>query len=70
MKTQTVPSIAPAAKLSTEVAAPRLAVKPQTMRAGFCRHGHYMNMVPVKLPNGRLLWDAAAVEALTAGEVA
>jgi hypothetical protein len=70
MKTQTAPSIRPAAKLSTEVAAPRLAVKPQTMRAGFCRHGHYMNMVPVKLPNGRLLWDAAAVEALTSGEAA
>ena len=64
------PSIRPAAKLSTEVAAPRLAVKPQTMRAGFCRHGHYMGMVPVKLPNGRLLWDAAAVDALTSGEVA
>jgi len=70
INTHTAASIRPAAKLSTEVAAPRLAVKPQTMRAGFCRHGHYMNMVPVKLPNGRLLWDAAAVEALTAGEVA
>ena len=69
MKEHTAPSIRPAAKISTEVAAPRLAVKPQTMRAGFCRQGHYMNMVPVKLPNGRLLWDAAAVEALTSGEV-
>jgi len=68
--THTVPSTRPAEKISTEVAAPRLAVKPQTMRAGFCRHGHYMNMVPVKLPNGRLLWDAAAVDRLTSGEVA
>lgn len=68
--TQTAASTRPAAKLSTEVAATWLAVKPQTMRAGFCRHGHYMNMVPVKLPNGRLLWDAAAVERLTSGEVA
>lgn len=68
--TQTAASTRPAAKLSTEVAAQRLAVKAQTMRAGFCRHGHYMNMVPVKLPNGRLLWDAAAVEALTTGAVA
>lgn len=64
----TIPGIRPAEKLSTEAAAPRLAVKPQTMRAGFCRHGHYMSMVPVKLPNGRLLWDAAAVDALIAGE--
>ncbi|HRD87383.1 MAG TPA: hypothetical protein PK752_03855 [Accumulibacter sp.] len=68
--THTAPSTRPAAKLSTEVAAQRLAVKPQTMRAGFCRLGHYLNMVPVKLPNGRLLWDAAAVEALTSGEAA
>jgi len=27
-----------------------------------------MGLKPVKLPNGRLLWDAAAVEALTSGE--
>jgi len=66
-KTPAAPSTRPAEKITTEVAAPRLTVKPQTMRAAHCRDGHYMNIVPVKLPNGRLLWDADAVDALIAG---
>ncbi|MBL0354374.1 MAG: DNA-binding protein [Dechloromonas sp.] len=45
-------------------------MEPQTLRASLCRNGHYMGLRPVKLPNGRLLWDAAEVERLTAGEVA
>lgn len=57
-------------KLSTEATANRFWVEPQTLRASLCRNGHYMGMRPVKLPNGRLLWDAAEVERLTAGEVA
>lgn len=56
--------------LTTDEFAEWLRVKSQTIRAGLCRDGHYMGLRPVKLPNRRLLWDAAAVEALTAGEVA
>lgn len=57
-------------KLSTEEAAARLRAAPQTPRASLCRLGHWMGMRPVKLPNGRLLWDAAEVERLASGEVA
>ena len=58
------------AKLSTEEAAAALRSAPQTPRASLCRLGHWMGMRPVKLPNGRLLWDAAEVQRLASGEVA
>lgn len=58
------------AKLSTEEAAAKLCAAPQTPRASLCRLGHWMGMRPVKLPNGRLLWDAAQVERLASGGVA
>jgi len=67
-KTNPAPAARPAAKLSTEDAARLLLVKPQTARASFCRHGHWLGLRPLKLPNGRLLWDAAEVERLLAGE--
>ena len=63
------PSTRPAAKLTTEEMAGLLRIVPQTPRAGLCRNGHYLGMRPVKLPNGKLLWDAAEVAALL-GEVA
>lgn len=53
------------AKLSTEEAATKLCAAPQTPRASLCRLGHWLGMRPVKLPNGRLLWDAAEVGVLT-----
>jgi hypothetical protein len=55
-------------KLSTEELADRLRNRPQTARAAYCRSGHYLGMVPTKLPSGRLLWDAAEVQALLTGE--
>lgn len=46
-------------RLTTEELAALLHVKPQTVRAGLCKSGHYLGMRPaVKLPNRRLLWDA------------
>ncbi len=57
-------------KLDTAEAATVLRVKPQTLRRALCLQGHYFGMRPVKLPNGRLLWDAADLDRLTAGEVA
>lgn len=53
---------------STEEAAAALHVKPQTLRAALCRDGHYFGVRPQKARNRFLLWDAAAVEALTADE--
>ena len=55
-------------KLDTAEAADALRIKPQTIRRALCLHGHYLGMRPVKLANRRLLWDAAEVEALAAGE--
>ncbi len=59
------------ARLSTSefAAALRAAgqcVQPQSIRRYLCEKGHYLGERPAKLPNGRLLWDAAAVERLTA----
>lgn len=54
---------------STDETAAFFKVKPQTVRAGLCRDGHYMGMRPLKLPNRLLLWPADAVERLAAGEV-
>lgn len=65
----TAPAARSGAKLSTEEAAARLRAAPQTPRASLCRRGHWLGMIPVKLPNGRLLWSGDEVERLAAGEV-
>ena len=39
-------------------------VKPQTILRSLCINGHYLNIKPIKLPNGHLLWRAP--ESLTA----
>jgi hypothetical protein len=56
-----------ARNFSTEEFAAQLKVKPQTIRAGYCRDGHYLDVVPIKLSNRRLLWPADEVDALIAG---
>ena len=56
-------------RLSTEEAAARLKVKPQTLRAALCRDGHYLNARPSKSANRFLLWKAVDIERLAAGEV-
>lgn len=76
MQTVTIPTSwrndAPPAprRLSTEELAAALKVRPQTVRAGLCNNGHYMGLKPTKLPNGRLLWDGTAAEALINGATA
>lgn len=57
-------------KLDTLEVAERLRIKPQTIRRGLCINGHYLGLKPTRLPNGRLLWDASAIDALLNGEVA
>lgn len=64
----TAASDRPAARISTEEVAARLLVQPQTVRRALCVGGHYLGLRPIKLANRRLLWDAAEVERLTAGE--
>jgi hypothetical protein len=55
--------------LTTEELAALFGAAPQTPRASLCRIGHWMGMRPVKLPNGRLLWNAAEAERLASGGV-
>lgn len=57
---------APAApeKVTTNEMAAILRVRPQTIRAGVCRKGHYLGLRPLKLDNRKLLWDVEAVRQL------
>ena len=54
-RTQTKYSEIQRSGIPTEQAATILGVKPQTMRRGYCVDGCYMGLVPLKLPNRRLL---------------
>ena len=71
---RTFPTAAPSntsgAKITTEEMAGMLRIVPQTARSGLCRNGHYLGMRPVKLPNGKLLWDTIEVERLISGKAA
>lgn len=57
-------------KLDTAEAADRLRIRPQTLRRALCLQGHYYGLRPTKMPNGRLLWDSADLDRITAGGVA
>lgn len=59
--------VAQVTKITTEEMAEQLRMRPQSIRAGLCRKGEYLGLRPVKLPNGKLLWDAAAVNRLISG---
>ena len=61
------PSIRPGAKLTTAAISEKFGVKPHTPVASYCRHGHWMGLIPTKLPNNWLLWDEAEADALLAG---
>lgn len=52
---------------STEELAAILKVKPQTIRAGLCRDGHYQNLKPLKCQNRFLLWPADEADRLASG---
>lgn len=52
--------------LTTEALARVVGIKPQSIRVALCNKGHYYGLRPTKLPNGRLLWPADALERLTA----
>jgi len=50
------------AALSTADMARVLGLRPQTLRRGLSEAGHYLGIVPLKLPNGRLLWPCREVK--------
>ena len=50
--------------LTTNDFAEVFGVKGNTVRRGLCVHGHYMGIVPLKMPNNRLLWPVASAKQL------
>ncbi len=56
-------------EMTTEQLAKLLHLQPQSLRASICRNGSYYGLVPRKLPNGRLMWPADALERLTAPRI-
>jgi len=48
--------------INTEDFAAERLVKPNTIRSAYCRNGHYQNIVPIKMPNGRLGWPCDSLK--------
>ncbi len=51
--------------MSTEELAKAVGLKPESIRVRLCREKSYYGVVPVKLPNGRLLWPKDSLDRLT-----
>lgn len=54
-------------KITTAEFAAACRVQSATIRRAFCVAGHYMNVRPLKLVNGRLLWPRVAVDQILSG---
>lgn len=54
--------------LSTEQLADTIHGQPSTIRTRLCKTGSFYGIKPTKLPSGRLLWPADAVQALLNGK--
>lgn len=52
---------------NTEKLAQLFHVRPGTPRSALCRNGHWLGLVPIKLPNGRLIWPAEPVRKILRG---
>jgi hypothetical protein len=50
----------------TKRIAARFDVQPESVRTALWRNGHFMNLVPLKMPNGTLLWDDEEADRLLA----
>lgn len=68
MKTNQFAAISKRPLLSTEELAAQLTLRPQSIRKRYCQTGAYFCLRPVKLPNGRLLWAADALEQLAGSQ--
>lgn len=66
MKKIQSPVFVDAAKMfTTATLSSALTMRPQSIRKRLCETGEYYGLRPTKLPNGRLLWPADAIEQLT-----
>lgn len=52
---------------TTDVAAQRLGLRPQTLRAAVCSAGHYGGVTPRKRGNRMLAWPADQIDRVAAG---
>ncbi|MBK8638603.1 MAG: hypothetical protein IPN92_10060 [Chromatiaceae bacterium] len=55
---------------STNELAGLFKVVPHTIRVSVSARGQYMGLIPTKLPNGRLWFDAQQADAIALGKVA
>lgn len=46
-------------RLTTEELARILRIQAGSVRRALCVHGHYSGLIPIRLPNGRLIWPIA-----------
>jgi hypothetical protein len=67
MTVQQLTAIQTRRPITTEELAALLSIRPQSIRKRFCQTGGYFNLRPVKLPNGRLMWPADALDKLAEG---
>lgn len=56
--------------LSTNEFAELFRVKGESVRRSLCVKGHYLGVVPIKPPNGRLLWPKSGATKILNKEVA
>ena len=54
--------------LTTNDLAKSFNVRGSSIRRALCIHGHYMGMVPVKWPNGRLGWRKSQMDSIISGQ--
>ncbi|WP_176158142.1 DNA-binding protein [Burkholderia multivorans] len=67
MTVQQLTAIQTRRPITTEELAALLSIRPQSIRKRYCQTGAYFSLRPVKLPNGRLMWPADALDKLAEG---
>ncbi|AJX79954.1 hypothetical protein BG97_3221 [Burkholderia pseudomallei 7894] len=67
MTVQQLTAIQARRPITTEELAALLSIRPQSIRKRYCQTGAYFSLRPVKMPNGRLMWPADALEQLQSG---
>jgi hypothetical protein len=67
MTTQQPAAIQSQRPITTEELATLISITPQSIRKRYCQTGAYFSLRPAKMPNGRLMWPADALEQLKCG---
>jgi hypothetical protein len=53
--------------MTTAQYAHELGIPPESLRKAVAKNGSYFGVVPIKTPNGRLVWPAAELPRLKGG---